>query len=469
MSKLFKKKLIIMAVLFVIMGLVGCSQMGSDGETPTGDIVLKNLKAVSGTELEATFSNGETKKVTNFTPKPLEVGKDNTVIFEYEGARFTKTINYVITIRGSFNDVSQKIIGTVKASSFTIDDISKVVLFFGDDYKTAEVVNGTFSIEIDQQSPGGIAFLSENNTGEFSYIGYLSLPDGLDSIPTQAISDETGEIDLGEISFDEDGVGTPSEDPFSNMDDTEKNALAVAGSFMSAALRSPEIIESMVNGDRELKFGLMYFPTGNPFDEDKKGSLSDENTIKTHKIGMGFNPGVDSYEDITLSYPDGLTVKADTKEDITKNNIVFPAVGPNADLHDGVKGLAVPPSGEYIVKNINGNSFTFTLPDIQEQAEDNLIYPVPTVDVDENGIIQKVEWIYKNKTTNETLDNPKHIVNEIEVQIGSETDRLYNSGNLPGETISHWLNEEIKWSNVNSICLAYNDIYNIHYVIGYNK
>ncbi len=456
-------------VLFFVLVLVGCSQLGSDGGSSSGGLALENLQAISGTELEATFSNGETKTITEFRPKPLEVGKETEVSFTYEQTQFDPKINYVITIKGLINDNSQKIMSTTDTDSFTADDIAKVVLFYGEDYKMADVENGSFSITIDQNQPGGIAFLSKNDNENYKYIGYLSLSNGLDSIPTQAISDETGEIDLGELTFDENGVAKPTDDPFTDMDDTEKNALAVAGSFMSATLRSPEIIENIVNGDRELKFGLMYFPTGHPLDEDKKGSLSDNNTIESHKISMGFDPGVESYEDIILSYPDNLEVSVDKEEDITQNNIIFPAVGPEAGSNDGIDGPAVPPKGDYEVKNIDGESFKFTLPDIQEEAEDNLVYPVPTVNVDEDGIIQKVEWIYKNKVTNKTLENPQHIINEIEVQIDSDSERLYDSGNLNGETLSHQLNEEIKWSNVDSISLAYNDIYNIHYVIGYDS
>ena len=200
---------------------------------PSGDLVLENLQAVSGTELKANFGNGETKTITDFTPKPLEVGKETEVSFTYEDTNYSKNIKYVITINGSFADSSQKILSTADTSSFTVDDIANVVLFFGEEYKIAEVKNGSFSITIDQNKPGGIAFLDSGN----NYIGYLSLAEGLDSFPTQAISKETGKIDLEEITFDESGMGTPDSNPLKDyITDKEKNLLITAQSFFGCLL-----------------------------------------------------------------------------------------------------------------------------------------------------------------------------------------------------------------------------------------
>jgi len=89
-----------LGILFLVLVLAGCSQMGSEGGTPSGDLVLEKLQAVSGTELKATFSNGDTKTITEFTPKPLEVGEENKVSFTYEGTSYSEKINYVITITG---------------------------------------------------------------------------------------------------------------------------------------------------------------------------------------------------------------------------------------------------------------------------------------------------------------------------------------------------------------------------------
>lgn len=485
MRKFLKKSLLLVGVFLLMAGLVGCSQTGSNGGSTSEDLVLKNLQAVSGTELEATFSNGETKSITNFNPKPLEVGEETEVSFNYEGTSYSKEINYEITINGSLSDTSQKIMAASDTSEFTVEDIAKVVLFFGEEYKTADVENGKFNITIDEKSPGGIAFVDSDN----NYIGYLSLPDGLDSIPTQAISDETGEIDLGEISFTEDGIGEPSEDPFAEMDDTEKSSLAVAGSFMSAALRSPEIIEKMVNGQREISFGLKYFPFANEFNENRKGVLSDTNLIAAHRLEVEYEPGLSDYNNLTLTYPksdkftDGNSVPVDLNSETAAEGVQFPGVG--VEKKAAEVGPPIPPSGEYNVSG-SGLDFNFILPDIQDEAKNNLVFPVPKVSVSSEGIIQEISLEYKT-STGETIIEPENILEYVDIQINAISDenedlegdytftehsktRIYNSGSLnPGETSHKIEGETIYWEDIGNIDIAYDDIYKIHYVISYNR
>lgn len=484
MSKLFKKNLVIFGVIFVMIGLVGCSQMGSDGGTPSGDLVLEDLQAVSGTELEATFSNGETKTITDFTPKPLEVNDKKTkVSFVYEGTSYSEKINYVITISGSLSDTSQKIMAA-DSGSFTVDDIAKIVLFFGKEYKTAEVTNGTFTITIDEKSPGGIAFLDADN----NYMGYLSLANGLDSIPTQAISDETGEIDLGKISFTSDGIGEPSQNPFEKMDTSKKSVLEAAGSFFGALVRSPGYIEQMVKGDLKIDFGLMYFTDGGTINKNGKGSLNDGNQIGAHRFNVGFEPEYDNFKNLKVDYPiddNGNDVLLEvTPEKIndgesSPEGVSFAGVGPD----ERFTGAAIPPAGKYQIYSGNDFDFTITMPDIKDDAQNNLVFPVPKFNINTEGIVESIEWEYRNKN-DYVVDKPAEIVDNLEIQLEAKVkDNDQLKGNYDwtshgriadiklrdiSKTKYEFTDKTIYWEDVGGLNMAYDDIFGVHYVTSPN-
>lgn len=476
-----KKVLVLLISISLIFLLTGCGQNGNDLNLDGDGESLVSLEATSGEEIKATFDDGETITTSNFDPKPLSLGEETAINFQHEGKDYSDTVTYTINISGNLNSqVSQQ--NTVRAAN--VGETDKVVLFFGRDYKISKIENGSFNIELDREEPGGIAFLDSNN----QYIGYLSLPDGLDSFPTQAISSDTGEINLGEVNFDENGVGTIDKDPFASLDPVEKSALAVSGSFFSAALRSPEVIEKLVNDNERIGFGLNYFPTVNFFDENNNGYLSSDNMIKTHRLILGFEPGLKLFKDVNITYPDKNSTQVDVPNDIPESEaneryIIFPGVG----LQDRATevGPPIPPAGDYKVSG-GGLDFTFNLPDIQNDAEKNLVFPVPNVEVNEDGIIEEINWTYKNRA-GKMVSNPENIISNIEIQINAKSEdldtlkgdyeskpqgpaRIYNSGQLAGKEVSHGLStEEIYWEDVDNIDLAYNDIYRIHYVVGFSK
>ena len=485
-----KKKLLYFTILVISLTLIisGCSNNQSviDNENTNEDLILTELNAVSGNELKATFDNGETMNITEFNPKPLDLGEKTEVQFTHNGTTYSDEVTYVIKITGTITTSQPS--NSISTSAFNKEDISKVVLFMGEDYKISEVTNGTFTVTLDKEEPGGIAFLdSENN-----YMGYLSLPDGLSSFPTDAISEDTGEIDLGEISFTEDGVGSPSEDPFKEMSTDTKSVLAVAGSFFGAVLRSPKIKKKMVNNERKFTFGLMYFPYANVINENGVGSLRDGNQIATHRLGIGFDPKYSNFENIIVDYPsneEGLDQIFVTQEKIdsgeaSSDGVKFAGVG-NPDKAR-FAGPEIPPTGKYQISSGNDFNFTLTMPDVQKDAQNNLVFPVPTINFNNEGILESIEWEYKNKN-GYVVDKPSDIIENIDIQINAVSSnnsdlkgnydftehgptRIYNSGKLEGKITQYDIGQEkIYWEDIANINMAYTDIYDIHYVTSFSK
>lgn len=99
----------------------------------------------------------------------------------------------------------------------------------------------------------------------------------------------------------------------------------------------------------------------------------------------------------------------------------------------------------------------------QSEASEKTVFPIPTIDLNNNKI-NKVTWVYRAASERASNIDPHVLIDKVELQI-TDTDnkRLYDSGNLPAHTQEHVLaSEEISWSSVKNIVLAYDDVYGNH-------
>ena len=474
----FKKVKLILGTIMVFLVIIGITGCGSN-KSKDGNIVLKDLKAVSGTELEAEFENEGTVSITDFSHKPLELGKPTEVSFKYEDEYYSGKVEYKVNLTGSFEETQTQTL------SRSTSDISKLLMLYKNDYRILESENNTFDVELSREEPTGIAFIDKNN----NFVGYLSLGDGLASLPAQAISNDTGEIDLGAISFSN-NKGVPEKNPVGkevNITKKEKMTLAAANSFFAAVVSSPDVIENFILEGKKIKFGLRYFPAHNYFETgEDQALLKKENLeIMTHRLGIAYSEDFGGWEigdTVTIDYPDdSTTVDVEVKEE---DGVGFPGVG--LKERATIEGPPIPPAGKY---NISGGDlqFAINIPSIEQEAKSNLVFPVPKVNLDSENRITDISWEYKtgDKTS---LENPEKILNSIDIQINavstdnselvgdyeftqhSET-RIYNSGNLEIEKDNSLTleNEEIYWQDVKNINMAYDDVYGIHYVVPFSR
>lgn len=104
---------------------------------------------------------------------------------------------------------------------------------------------------------------------------------------------------------------------------------------------------------------------------------------------------------------------------------------------------------------------------------------MPTLTLNGDGTIQKVNWVYNLGSGGTSTLDPLTIVSKIELQIdGSGTScesypqqgRIYNSGYLSATTTEHTLTcQNLNWSNATQLFMAYEDIYGNHNVVIYTK
>ncbi|MCF8002174.1 MAG: hypothetical protein K9K76_09980 [Halanaerobiales bacterium] len=478
MKNIFKKHksvLILFLILAIPILMTSCSSDSNPTEESSG-LVLTSLEAKNAEELKATFDNDKTVDINNFTPKPLELGKDTNVSFVYDNNDYSGEVKHTIELTGNFNTKTSFIKKLLSPTCFaqTKDQVTKVILFYGDNYEVAEVINGSFELSIDQETPAGLIFANGND----EFVGYLNV-DGLDSLPINSLSDDTGSIDLGEINFT--GIeGTPEDYSLLNIDFAEKEMLTATDDLFSSIVKYPDLnkngkidilederLKTMIRGK------LMFYANGGDFKNNLTIDINDSMNIESSKFLVDF------YSE-TYSIPNEI-------EFICENTDIN---GKSADSNlDGNNGSyfsnptsGILPADDYKVEIGNEISHTFTVSSALSNGEENLIYVIPKVNLNEDGTISSIDWKFENKKGH-TIEQPSNILNSLEIQIDATSTtvaekykdypqgdtRIYNGYPNDINALEHQLTEDIKWEDVGGINMAYNDVFMNHYVISFGK
>lgn len=172
----------------------------------------------------------------------------------------------------SSDDISNSlnIVGTIgsitinKSSVSTTNEIHKVLIYR--DFGNADISeideNGSFSINVDRK-PCGLVFLDSADL----VVGYLSLDQGIETLPLSMVDESVGTIDLQNINFIN-GVGTPQHNPIEvggemEMNDTERAAFRLQSTLFSAIIRNLDmnndnIIDVLSDSPYWLRFGVDF-------------------------------------------------------------------------------------------------------------------------------------------------------------------------------------------------------------------
>lgn len=473
--KKYKICILIFLLFIILTFLFGCSS----GDSPTGGSgpVLSSLKAINANKLSATFDNDKNVEITNFNPQPLELGKETKVSFAYDNTTYSGNVTYTIDINGTFNTDTtflDKILGQ-KCFAQARDKIEKVILFYGNDYKVVDVTQGNFEIKVDKNAPAGLIFADGNN----GYVGYLKINEGLDSLPIKSLSNDIGEINLGKISFT-DVEGTSDKTSLLNLNSTEENMLSATDDLFASTVRNPGNLDLDKNGkidileNKELKTGLRgkiaFYANGGTFNSDLTVDINNNLTITGSKFMVDF------YSE-TYNIPSSITFNCSNDE--INGSSADKNIDGNRATYFSKATSGILPSGDYIV-DTGDITHTFTVSDILANAENNLIYVVPKINLNNDGTINSIEWQCKNKE-GDIIKAPSKLLNSLEIQINATSStvadkykdypqdlRIYNGYPDPNEK-EHLLTEDIKWEDVGGISMAYNDVFKNHYVFSFDK
>jgi hypothetical protein len=365
-----------------------------------------------------------------------------------------------ITIQGTFAGGTQ--------AALTADQVSKALFFSTDgSYVSADVTGETFSMDLDKGTPGGLIFVGSDN----QFLGYLTLGNGIDSLPLNLVGDDVTSIDLGILSSASDVV-EPAHNPLGSefpLSDADQEAIAQANGFFASLVKNPDLDRDGLPdflGGKFYRMMVLYFINAGSFGAAMTPTISSSDSINSYKLALDATDS-DRPDTVSFTGPNGSGLAGSVSD---QQNVYS---GRTTYFSPLVESPDVPLAGPYTVA-YKTTSFDFEVPD-QSSAPTRVILPVPTVTLNGDGTINKVDWVYRIASASDQTLNPLAVVSGIEVQVDGagapcanypQSGRIYNSGSIAPSTTQHLLTcQNLLWDDVSSIYMAYDDVYGNHNVV----
>ncbi|MCX6111958.1 MAG: hypothetical protein NTY22_01555 [Proteobacteria bacterium] len=365
-----------------------------------------------------------------------------------------------ITIKGTLSGVH----------ATDISQATKVIVFSAGGTSTVADVksNGSFEINVDAGTPLGLIFAGASN----NFLGYLTLGNGIESLPLTNVADGVTTIDLQTISTS--GlINSPGHNPIGteiSLTSAEQTALAMCNGMFAAVVKNPDVDSNGVIDILESKFyasTIAYGVAAGNFGGAMTPTVNSTVTMDHYNIFIRSETATDA---------GGATVTGPSGSGITNSTcFVAPTSIANevsytiyADL--GTSPTTIPTAGNYVFTLANGKVLTFSIPD-QTQISSKIVVAIPTVTLNGNGTINKVNWVYRMPNDSSSNLTPKALIQNIIIQINDASfTRLYDSPQITSDIIEHTLTDQtIPWATVHNISMAYNDVYGNHYVVDFLK
>lgn len=355
-----------------------------------------------------------------------------------------------------------------------------------DSYKLVSITNNNFSIQLDNGKPWGLLFLNSSEQP----LGLVSLGNGIESLPLQLMTPGTDTIDLQTISRSS-NIFTPGHNPIGTeivMTNDQIEATASMDDYLTALLKNPD-----VNGngkidvleDKFFKLEVIYFIKPGRFQgTDLTPTYSSAKLIEGYRLFLTVKDN--SFpEKVYFSGPAGSPLSNTPSEGVMEFD--EHRVYNTPYLFDLMDTISYIPAGGVYSINIGGSTLTFNLPD-QEYVKSNVTYPWPTLTLNGDGTLNKIDWVYQmpSGTSNTNL---YALLREMQIQIegsgnkcsssNQSADRLYDSPKLTPGTVTHKLScQNIVWGSgqpspggqrIDRVMMTYEDHYDASYVVMYER
>ena len=376
------------------------------------------------------------------------------------------------------------ITGSLDASA--VEAIKVLAIAPDHSYRQAQVSGSSFSLELDNGQPWGLVFLDAANQP----LGLLSLGNGIETLPLHYLGSTADSLDLKTISRDGE-VFTPEANPIGGiipLSPEQMTLLAGMDDYLASVLRNPDVNDNgtidLLEG-RSFRLSVIYFIKPGKFHVPELSPSFDNTTlIEGYRLFLTVEDG--SYpETVYFSGPAASPLNNTPSESYLSfdNDSRVYATQYLFDLLSSAS--YIPAAGIYNVKYGN-ETLTFNLPD-QSYVNSNIVYPYPTISLNNGGTLNKVDWVYRSPAGAVNFD-VQFLVDNIMVQIegtGPNCEAIpnqngtYGSGRLPAATTSHILAcQDIVWGNtepmpgseyVMRLSMTYEDHYGASYVVMYEK
>jgi hypothetical protein len=154
----------------------------------------------------------------------------------------------------------------------------------------------------------------------------------------------------------------------------------------------------------------------------------------------------------------------DEESDVGATSAAYgsPLVGPLF----GNGSVKTPPGGAWTV-SYKGSDRAFTAAD--PQAATRLVIPVPTATVDEDGVLTRITWVYRNATTGALLSAPPTFMSNIQGELQHDGETGYASGPLPSATRTIPVLGDVPWDCVSTVQMSYDDTLGNRYFVMFDR
>ena len=297
------------------------------------------------------------------------------------------SISGYVTITGRFSSGSDtRAPGVTNREAF--ETIRVLVFDTSGNYVETTIMNGQFVIEVPTGAPVGMIFVGSTD----NLLGYLSLGDGIESIPLVNMEEGVSTIDLGELTFTG-GVFEPSNNPLDDvfaLTEDETRSLALFNNTFAAVVQNPD---TDGNGTIDLLEGIFYFTRFAYNINMIRGGIISNDLITT----TVFPAIIDSYLYNLIvfnypgAYPNQVFFTGPEGSGLTNSPSLLD-IGAISYFDAGYASpfdLQVPLSGTYTIEFLD-KTLSFNLD--TSSAQDIIILTEPFVILNDDGTIHKIKF-----------------------------------------------------------------------------
>ncbi len=341
--------------------------------------------------------------------------------------------------------------------SATIDgkEATKVLLFnTSGEITVTNIIDGTFTVQVNKDEPVGLIFSNEAK----NFLGYLTLGQGIQSLPLNYLNDTTSIVNLGTMSANGNIVSASTDilSQFMKMNTEQIQKYRYASVNFSLYVKNPDTDQNGVIDMLEGKFyrlAFTYFGSGGNYTT----TPAKLNAISVDSYRLMFITANESSvgNEITFSSVDGSVSYTTSQKGINPNHTIF---------YTDLIPINAPQFTQCKVIYKNQQLF-FELPAFSGTIN-NLAYLYPTLSYDSSGKLNKVTWEYYSVSTVAVVDATR-LLTDIIIQFDGNSGRIHNSPNLGPENKEYVLTTPLDPSSITNFNMAYNDIFGNHVVIGY--
>ncbi len=316
------------------------------------------------------------------------------------------------------------------------------------------IVNGAFSISVGRNSPAGLVFADAAG----SPVGYLSLGNGIATLPLTAASDTLTLIDFQALASNG-AIVTPAHNPMGvelPLSPADIAALAQVNAYFAAVVQNAD-----ADGDGQVDalsgrlywLSPLFFFNGGSFTGSATAATTLPVNLNCSRLVLwAFDPSPPPAA--TIQFPTGAT----------DGGLAGPIGGGLVTYGTSRCEQAPPPGGQYRV-SYGTKLLTFTLPDPAATLA-QIIVPMPTV-VLAAGTVTGIDWTYRTSSDPTPVD-PALLLDQPLLDIkgydllGANV-MLWQSGEnrtiLPPGTTHVDLSTPQVWSRVTEVDMGYIDSY----------